>query len=95
MGIVLVGFIRPESPWFGLATGEEGLFQNVRASTLVVALWFAVFAVPMFRWVPETRHRDAPPLGELLRGTVGQLTKTFREIRRYGQIARLLCGEIE
>ena len=94
MGIVLVGFILPESPWFGLATGEEGLFQNVRASTLVVALWFAVFALPMFRWVPELRHRDAPPLDELLRGTIGQLTNTFKEIRRYGQIARLLVARM-
>ena len=94
MGIVLVGFILPESPWFGLATGEEGLFQNVRASTLLVALWFAVFALPMFRWVPEPRHRDAPPLDELLRGTIGQLTNTFKEIRRYGQIARLLVARM-
>ncbi len=94
MGIVLVGFILPESPWFGVATGEEGLFQNFRATTLVVALWFAVFAVPMFLWVPEARHPDPPPLRELLRGTVGQLTNTFKEIRRYGQIARLLVARM-
>ena len=94
MGIVLVGFILPESPWFGLATGEEGLFQNYRATTLVVALWFTVFALPMFWWVPEPRQRDSPPLGELLRGTVGQLTNTFKEIRRYGQIARLLVARM-
>jgi UMF1 family MFS transporter len=94
MGIVLVGFILPESPWFGVATGEEGLFQNFRATTLVVALWFAVFSVPMFLWVPEARYPDPPPLGELLRGTVGQLINTFKEIRRYGQIARLLVARM-
>ena len=94
MGIALVGFILPESPWFGVSTGEEGLFQNVRATTLVVAFWFAVFAVPMFQWVPEAQHPEAPPLRELLRDAVGQLTNTLKEIRRYGQIARLLVARM-
>ena len=94
MGIALVGFILPESPWFGLSTGEEGLFQNVRATTLMVAFWFAVFAVPMFRWVPEAAHPETPPFSELLRDAVGQLTRTFKEIRRYRQIARLLVARM-
>jgi UMF1 family MFS transporter len=94
MGIALVGFVLPESPWFGLTTGEEGLFQNVRAITVMVAVWFAVFAIPMFRWVPEPEHRRAPPLGELIRGTVGQLANTFKHIRRYRQIVRLLIARM-
>lgn len=94
MAIALVGFVRPETPLFGLATGEEGLFQNVRATTVLVAVWFAVFAIPMFRWVPEPAHPDAPPIGELLRDTVTQLADTFREIRRYGQIVRLLVARM-
>ena len=94
MAVALVGFVQPEIPLFGLATGEEGLFQNVRATTVLVAVWFAVFAIPMFRWVPERAHPDAPPLGELLRDTVTQLAGTFREIRRYGQIVRLLVARM-
>ena len=83
MGIALVGFV-----------GEESLFQNVRATTLLVAVWFAVFAIPMFRWVPEPEHAETPPLGELLRSTTRQLGNTLREIRRYGQIARLLVARM-
>jgi UMF1 family MFS transporter len=94
MGIALVGFVLPESPWFGISAGEEGLFQNVRAIALLVALWFAVFAIPMFRWVPEPEHPTAPPLGQLLRGTVNQLANTFRHIRSYGQIVRLLIARM-
>ena len=94
MGITLVGFIQPETPWFGIPAGEEALFQNVRATTLVVAVWFAVFAIPIFLWVPEPKHRGAPPLGELLRGTVRQLRHTFQDIRRYGQVARLLAARM-
>ena len=94
MGIMLVGFIQPETPWFGIPAGEEALFQNVRATTLVVAVWFAVFAIPIFLWVPEPEHGGAPPLGELLRGTVRQLRHTFQDIRRYGQVARLLAARM-
>ena len=94
MVVALVGFVQAENPWFGLGTGEEALFQNIRATTLVVAMWFAVFAVPIFRWVPEPHHPDPPPLGELLRGAVTQLTDTLREIRRYGQIVRLLIARM-
>ena len=94
MGIALVGFVLPESPWFGLSAGEEGLFQNLRAIPVVVAVWFAVFAIPMFRWVPEAEHPEALSLGELLRSTVGQLSHTIRQIRRYGQIVRLLVARM-
>ncbi len=104
MGIALVGFVTldlpgfgavlPDQPWFGLSMGEEGQFQNVRATTLLTAAWFAIFAIPMFLWVPEPEHRDAPPLGELLRGTVSRLRNTFEDIRRYGQVARLLVARM-
>ena len=94
MGIALVGFILPESPWFGIATGEEGLFQNVRAITVLVAVWFAVFAIPMFRWVPAPEHPGPPPLVELLRGTADQLADTFKQIRRYRQTVRLLIARM-
>jgi len=94
LGIALVGFVQPDQPWFGLSTGEEGQFQNFRAIPVMIAVWFAVFAVPMFRWVPKPEHPDTPPLGELLRGTLVQLRSTFKEIRRYGQVARLLVARM-
>jgi UMF1 family MFS transporter len=94
MGITLIGFVQAETPWFGVSAGEEALFQNVRASTLVVAVWFAVFAIPIFRWVPEPEVHGAPPLGELIRGTVSQLRSTFQDIRRYSQVARLLVARM-
>lgn len=94
MGIALVGFVRAETPWFGLGTGAEALYQNQRAITLVVAVWFTVFAIPMFLWVTDSEKKDSPPLGNLLRGTAKQLRDTFKEIRRYRQIARLLIARM-
>jgi UMF1 family MFS transporter len=50
--IVYFGFIQPEVGWFGV-TGDDGL--DVRVTMLVAAIWFAVFALPVFLVVPEFR----------------------------------------
>ncbi len=94
MGIALVAFILPESLWFGIPAGEEGGFLNVRATTVLVAVWYAAFAIPMFRWVPEPQHPDSPPLGALLRGAGSKLVDTFKQIRQYGHIVRLLIARM-
>ena len=55
--ILFVGFINPEVGWFGV-TSENGM--NVRASMLVAALWFALFALPVILRppTPKTPAKD-------------------------------------
>lgn len=60
--IVLFAFVQPEIGLFGV-TSQDGL--NIRAVALFSALWFAVFALPLFFTVPET-----PASGEPLRGSI-------------------------
>ena len=48
--ICYVGFIAPETGWFGVSS-EGGL--NIRAVAVFSALWFAVFALPVLFAVPE------------------------------------------
>jgi len=45
MFLALIGFVNPETPWFGFST-EGG--DNIRATNLLVAAWFAVFSIPTF-----------------------------------------------
>lgn len=88
MAVALVGFVQPEVPWFGIS--KEGGW-NIRATNLLVAGWFLVFALPMFRNVPEQRLgavRFAP--GEAFRA----LAATFREIRRYGEVFKFLLARL-
>jgi UMF1 family MFS transporter len=88
MGVALVGFVQPETPWFGLSK-EAG--WNIRATNLLVAAWFLVFALPLFRNLPEERLgavRFAP--GEAFRALAG----TFREIRRYGEVFKFLLARL-
>ena len=90
LGLALVGFVDAETPWFGLS--REG-YQHIRATNLLVAAWFAVFSLPLFLWV---REREAPAGASRapLAGTVRRLVTTFREIRRYPDIFRLLLARL-
>ncbi|HYO86130.1 MAG TPA: MFS transporter [Dermatophilaceae bacterium] len=48
--ILLLGFIQPDVGLFGV-TDQDGM--NIRVAMLVSAAWFALFALPVFRSVPE------------------------------------------
>ena len=91
MAVALVFFVMPDVAPFGLdkATGE-----HVRATNLLVAGWFAVFAVPLFLFVREERPADVPPLGRMLTSTLRELGETFQEIRRFRMIVRLLVARL-
>lgn len=88
--IALVTLVQPATPWFGVSTVAG---ENIRATNLLVAIWFLVFSVPLFLWVPEDRSRASP--GEhVVRDTFAQLKRTFAEIRKYRQIVRFLFARL-
>lgn len=89
MVVALVAFVFPDPPWFGLST-EAG--QNVRATNLLVAGWFAVFCLPMFLFVKEERPAVRPT--GIFRATARQLAGTFRSLGDYRQIGRLLLARL-
>jgi UMF1 family MFS transporter len=74
--------------WFGLADASAA----IRVSFLLVALWWAVFSLPVMFWVKE------PPTDERTRGwamvSTGflQLKKTFAEIRKLKVVFMFLVG---
>ena len=90
MGLALVGFVDAATPWFGFSR-EGG--AHIRATNLLVAVWFALFSLPIFLWVRERRPRVFPSAG-LLAASFRQLAVTFREVRRYREIAKLLLARL-
>jgi UMF1 family MFS transporter len=68
--------LTPET--FGLADKSAA----VQAAFLMVALWWAVFTLPLALFVPEAPGVGRRSLGEAMRGAFGELAGTFREIRR-------------
>ena len=91
MSIAFVGFVNPEVPWFGLSL-ESG--QNVRATNLLVALWFAVFSLPIFLWVKEDKFTPSTTLRSTIGAGIKQVMETFHEIRKYKQLVRLLLARM-
>jgi UMF1 family MFS transporter len=68
-----------------LSLGLGGI--GTRAGFVLVAVWWLLFAVPLFRRVPE------PPVTVRARGgAVAELRVTFRELRRYPQALLFLTA---
>jgi UMF1 family MFS transporter len=91
MFIGLVGFVNPEVPWFGFST-ENG--ENIRATNLLVTVWFLIFSIPMFLWVKEDKSQVSKGQKNVIGSSLKQLGTTFHEIRHYRQIVRLLVARL-
>ena len=89
--IALVAFVWPDPPLFGLDAATNA---NIRATNLLVAAWYAVFALPLFVMVPEPPRRSigAERTGGLIAATNQQLATTFASIRQYRHAFWLLLA---
>jgi UMF1 family MFS transporter len=90
LGVALVVLIQPAQPWFGFS---KQMGENIRATNLVVAVWFAVFTIPMLLWVHEDKSRITRD-GSIVSASFAQLLRTFRELRRHRQTVRFLIARL-
>lgn len=83
-------FHLPSGP--GLGTREATL--PTRLTFLLSAIWWGVFAIPLFRWVqePPMRGSSAAKGAGLVARTVRDLTDTFRDLRRFPQALLMLVA---
>jgi UMF1 family MFS transporter len=88
--LALVTLVQPEQPWLGFTTIDG---ENIRATNLLVAAWFALFTIPIFIWVEEDRSAVSKP-GRIMKETLAQLARTFTEIRDYRQVVRFLLARL-
>jgi UMF1 family MFS transporter len=88
--VCLVTLVQPEQPWFGFT---KQLGENIRATNLVVAVWFAVFTIPMLLWVHEDKSRITRG-GGVVAASFAQLLRTFRELRKHRQTVRFLLARL-
>ncbi len=83
--------VLPETPPFGL---DAATFEHVRASNLIVAVWFAVFSIPAFLILREPPASAPGRVTDVMRATIGELGRTFSEIRRFRQVFRFLLARL-
>lgn len=90
LAVALFAFVQAETPWFGLDTSRS---EHIRAVTLLVAAWFALFALPLFLFTPDTPSRHLP-IAVAVRQGLGALVETLRNLRHHGQAARFLLAHM-
>jgi UMF1 family MFS transporter len=59
----------------------------------VVAIWFAIFALPMLLFTPDS-ERTGKSMGEAVREGLSQLAATFAKVRDYRDIAIFLAARV-
>jgi UMF1 family MFS transporter len=88
--VALVTLVLPAEPWFGFS---KALGENIRATNLIVAVWFVVFTIPMLLWVHEDKSRITRD-GSVVAASFTQLLRTFRELRKHRQTVRFLVARL-
>jgi UMF1 family MFS transporter len=68
-----------------------GEIPGSRLSFLSVALWWAVFTIPVLRRVPEPPAATVGTTGSV-RASVARLRQTFRHLRRYRELFKYLIS---
>ncbi len=69
-----------------------GEIPGSRLSFLTVAVWWAVFTIPVLRRVPEPPAATGPATGGTVRASFARLGQTFRHLRRYRELLKYLVS---
>ena len=76
-----------------LTTFDTSSIEQIRATSVLVAIWFALFSIPLFLFT-----RDNPSsglaMGEAVRQGLASLKSTLRQVGQYGPIVRFLVARI-
>lgn len=77
-------------PLFGL---DIAAHEPERAVGLLAAIWFAVFALPLFLFTPDSPDTKRSA-GEAIRHGLSNLAQTFVKVRRYANVAKYLVARM-
>ncbi|WP_440940807.1 MFS transporter [Immundisolibacter sp.] len=86
--LALFGLVR-EGAWLTLPREDA---SHVRASFVLAAAWFALFALPLL--TARLPGRDAPPGRLEIRASLAELWQTLRGLRRQGALLRFLVARM-
>ena len=90
LGVVLVGFVQAETPWFGL---DKEAAEHLRATGPFVGLWMAVFALPLLLLTPDRRAASLSMAAAMRQG-LAALAGTLRNLGRYRDAAWFLVARM-
>lgn len=88
--VALFAFVQGNPPVFGL---DRDTAEHVRVVGPMVAIWFAVFCIPLFLFVPDAPRSGLPPRTAAREG-VTTLVATLKSVRRYREVAWFLLARV-
>ena len=66
--------------------------ENIRATNLLVSIWFLIFSIPVFLGVHEYRKPEKKI--NIWRESFGQLSDTFKKIKKYRELVKFLIARL-
>jgi UMF1 family MFS transporter len=91
MFVAMIGLVNPEVPWFGFS---RQLGENIRATNLLVAVWYGLFSLPLFLLVKE-KPVNPPPRDEKIFSAIRTDIRTAMfAIAGYRQIVQFLIARL-
>jgi len=93
LALAMVFLVQTDTPIFGFGKGEAGAYENIRATNLLVAVWFAVFSIPTFLFLKD-RKPDKKALLMNIKHTLKDFRTTAKELKEYPQIIRFLIARL-
>ena len=93
LALAMVFLVQTDTPIFGFGKGEAGGYENIRATNLLVAVWFAVFSIPTFLFVKD-RKPETKALLKNVKHTVKDFRTTIKDLKEYPQIVRFLLARL-
>ena len=91
MLVAMIGFVSADDPWFGLKI-ETG--EHIRATNILVAVWFFIFTLPAILYLKEKKVDSAKRIGIVVLNSIQALKKTFQEIKIYKNTVRFLISRL-
>ena len=91
LGIGYAFLVSPENPMFGFS---KELGQNIRATNLMVAIWFAVFSIPVFIGVSGVAKTNKIYSKNIWSDSFREIKSTFANIKKYKELVKFLIARI-
>jgi UMF1 family MFS transporter len=88
--LALVGLVNADPAPLGL---DREAYEHVRATSVLAALWFGLFAIPLFLFTPD-RPSTGKSVRDAVRTGLRSLTTTMRQLLANRAIARFLLASM-
>ena len=95
MGFSFLFFIQPENAInpFNSELLDKSTGEHIRIINIFIAIWFAVFSLPTFIFIPDKKNNKAFDLS-IIRKSISNIHDTFIKIKGYKNIIRFLFARL-